>query len=241
MRRTDQKKGMPMKRKQPAADCANCPIPRKEKLCRNPKGKAPRGCPTAGERKMLEKAKKLYDDSDVREFARQASVQEGQCYAGRDQKPFVLRPTKTRIEEICEFAFKMGYRRLGLAFCIGLANEAKIVAGLLTTRGFDVVSVVCKVGAVEKETLGLAETEKIRIGQFESMCNPVGQAMILNEAGVEFNILLGLCVGHDSLFFKHADAPTTVLAVKDRVTGHNPLAAIYLLDSYYARLKKAGS
>jgi uncharacterized metal-binding protein len=53
----------------------------------------------------------------------------------------------------------------------------------------------------------------------------------------DFNILLGLCVGHDSLFFKFADAPTTVLAVKDRVTGHNPLAAIYLSGSYYQKLK----
>jgi uncharacterized metal-binding protein len=50
--------------------------------------------------------------------------------------------------------------------------------------------------------------------------------------------LLGLCVGHDSLFFKYADAPVTVLAVKDRVTGHNPLAAVYLMDSYYSRLKE---
>lgn len=220
------------------ADCANCPVSKSERLCRSPKGKAPRGCPTASERKILEKAQKRYDDPDVREFARQASVQEGQCYAGRDQKPFVLRPTKTRIEEICEFADKMGYRRLGLAFCVGLAGEAKIVASLLTARGFEVVSVVCKVGAVDKETLGLAKHEKVRQGQFESMCNPVAQAMLVNDAGVEFNILLGLCVGHDSLFFKHADAPTTVLAVKDRVTGHNPLASIYLLDSYYTRIKE---
>jgi uncharacterized metal-binding protein len=73
------------------------------------------------------------------------------------------------------------------------------------------------------------------------MCNPVAQAMLLNKAGVEFNILLGLCVGHDSLFFKHAEAPTTVLAVKDRVTGHHPLAPVYLLDGYYARLKKTES
>jgi uncharacterized metal-binding protein len=28
-------------------------------------------------------------------------------------------------------------------------------------------------------------------------------------------------------------APVTVLAVKDRVLGHNPLAAIYLADGYY--------
>jgi uncharacterized metal-binding protein len=45
-------------------------------------------------------------------------------------------------------------------------------------------------------------------------------------------------VGHDSLFFSFAEAPTTVLAVKDRVTGHNPLAAIYLSDTYYQKIKK---
>ncbi len=226
-----------MKTKSITADCANCPLPRNEMLCLNPKGKAPRGCPSAGGKKILSKAKKGYDDPAVHELARQAAIQEGLCYAGRGQTPFVLHPTKTRIEEICEFANKMGYRRLGLAFCVGLAREAKIVATLLTARGFDVVSVICKVGAVPKEEIGLAEDEKIRIGQFESMCNPVAQAMLMNDAGVEFNIALGLCVGHDSLFFKHADAPTTVLAVKDRVTGHNPLAPIYLMEGYYARLK----
>ena len=31
-----------------------------------------------------------------------------------------------------------------------------------------------------------------------------------------------------------------MLAVKDRVTGHNPLAAIYLASSYYSRLKQPG-
>lgn len=71
----------------------------------------------------------------------------------------------------------------------------------------------------------------------ETMCNPLLQAELLNRAETEFNVLLGLCVGHDSLFLKAAKAPCTVLAVKDRVTGHNPLAAVYTLDSYYRALK----
>ena len=45
-------------------------------------------------------------------------------------------------------------------------------------------------------------------------------------------------MGHDSLFFKYAEAPNTVLAVKYRVTGHNPLAAIYTLQSYYQKINK---
>ena len=71
------------------------------------------------------------------------------------------------------------------------------------------------------------------------MCNPIFQAKVLNQQKVDFNILLGLCVGHDSIFFKYVEAPTTVLAVKDRVTGHNPLAAIYLSDFYYQKIKQA--
>ena len=62
-----------------------------------------------------------------------------------------------------------------------------------------------------REKIGLMDGEKIRPGQYESLCNPVGQAMLLNKAGTELNIVVGLCVGHDSLFFKHSGAPVTVL------------------------------
>ena len=70
------------------------------------------------------------------------------------------------------------------------------------------------------------------------MCNPLLQAEVLNQEKTEFNVVLGLCVGHDSLFLKKSDALCTVLAAKDRVTGHNPLAALYTLHSYYQKLKK---
>lgn len=54
-----------------------------------------------------------------------------------------------------------------------------------------------------------------------------------NEANTDLNILLGLCVGHDSLFIKYSKAPITVFAVKERVLVHNPLGAIYQVGSYY--------
>ena len=132
----------------------------------------------------------------------------------------------------------MRYSRLGLAFCAGLTREAAIVAQILESHGFEVVSAICKAGSIPKEEIGIQEKDKIRIGEYEAMCNPILQAHILNDAGTDFNIVLGLCVGHDSLFFKYADAPTTVLAAKDRVSGHNPLAAIYTAESYYARLNR---
>ena len=68
----------------------------------------------------------------------------------------------------------------------------------------------------------------------DPMCNPIAQAQLLNKAGTQFNICLGLCVGHDSLFYKYCQAPVTTLVAKDRVTGHNPAAAIYCADSYFA-------
>ena len=68
------------------------------------------------------------------------------------------------------------------------------------------------------------------------MCNPIAQAFVLNDEQTEFNIVMGLCVGHDSLFLKYSNAPCTVLAAKDRLPGHNPLAAIYTIDSYYRSL-----
>jgi len=224
-------------RKEPHARCADCTIRVREKSCLNPKGKGIKGCPTLNKEALVEESRQEYNKKEVGEFARQASIQEGECYAGRDRKPFRLHPTKPRIQEICEFAHKMGYTRLGLAYCDGLAKEATLVVQILEAQGFEVVSVICKVGSIPKEEIGIRESEKIRIGRYESMCNPILQARILNDAKAQLNIALGLCVGHDSLFFRYADAPTTVLAVKDRVSGHNPLGPIYTSESYYAWLR----
>jgi uncharacterized metal-binding protein len=218
------------------SSCATCKIVRK--ICRTPEGKGPKNCPTLNEGAVIDQARDEYEKEEIREFARLASVQEGECYANRDQKPYVLHPVKPRMVEIMEFAQKMNYRKIGLAFCGGLTHEAGMVVDILEKNGFKVINVSCKVGGVAKEKIGIQEHEKINIGEHESMCNPIGQAMILNREETDFNVLLGLCVGHDSLFLKYIQAPTTVLAVKDRVTGHNPLAAVYTANSYYARLKK---
>ena len=217
--------------------CAGCSIETDSKRCMTLDGKPGVGCPCIMQTSVLEKANAAYKESEVHEFAYQASVQEAEAYANRHQKPYVMQPHKTRIVEICEFANRMGYKRLGLAFCMGLAQEANIVAELLKEKGFEVVSVVCKAGNTPKTTIGITEEHMIDHGPDEAMCNPIFQAELLNAAETDLNILIGLCVGHDSLFFKYATAPTTVLAVKDRVTGHNPLAAIYTMGSYYRKIR----
>ena len=68
------------------------------------------------------------------------------------------------------------------------------------------------------------------------MCNPILQAKLLNEAKTDLNLVVGLCVGHDSLFYKYSEALTTTVVTKDRVLGHNPAAALYTAESYYKRL-----
>ena len=136
----------------------------------------------------------------------------------------------TRLEELLEFANRMEFRKIGIAFCIGLFEEAKLVAEVFERCGFEVFSVACKVGAVDKSELGLG---KIRPQEKESVCNPVGQAKVLNEVGTEMNVIVGLCVGHDMLFQVYSRAPVTTLIVKDRVLAHNPAGAIY--STYYRR------
>ncbi len=217
-------------------DCSQCPMI--EKICRSRNGKGPKGCPTKSEKQALASASKEYKRSDIREFARVASVQEGSCYIFREAKPFVMIPTKSRIDELIEFAQRMNYKRLGMAFCSGLTSEASTLSKILKSHGFEMVAVACKVGGVPKETIKIKDNEKVRIGEFETMCNPITQAKVLNRAKTDFNIMLGLCIGHDSLFLKYVKGLTTVFAVKDRVTGHNPLAALYTSGSYYQRLIK---
>jgi uncharacterized metal-binding protein len=134
---------------------------------------------------------------------------------------------KTRLEELMIFAERMGYEHLGIAFCIGFAEEAKVLSDVLRRR-FRVCSVCCKVTGLDKKTYG---GSYIRDSDFEASCNPIAQAEILNREGTDLNILLGLCIGHDILFTQSSEAPVTTLVVKDRVLGHNPVAALY--SRYY--------
>ena len=162
----------------------------------------------------------LYQEEDLR-LLKTASDVEALYYC-----------TLNRLEEIMEFARRMGYRKLGLAFCVGFKEEAALLGEILSEE-FEVRSACCKVSSLMKADVDAA----LRPWVGEVSCNPVEQARILDEAGSQFNIVLGLCVGHDSLFYRHSKAPVTTFVVKDRVLGHNPAAALY---SQYLRksLKK---
>ena len=225
-------------KKPPSPQCSLCSV--KDRTCIVENGKGPLFCPTKEYIPTIKNALKEYEKPEIRKFAKMASIQEAECYANRHIKPYVSHPVKPRVQEICEFAKKMSYKKIGVAFCAGLYSEARVLSNILKAQGFNVVSVVCKVGCTPKEAIGIKDDEKIRIGEFETMCSPIVQAILLNEEKTDFNILVGLCVGHDSLFFKYSTAFTTVLVAKDRVLAHNPAGALYTAGSYYARLMKPG-
>jgi len=141
----------------------------------------------------------------------------------------------TRLEETMEFAKFCGFERLGIAFCSGLREEARILDEVLKANGFEVYSAICSCGSVPKEEIGISDAEKVRPGTRETVCNPIGQAHILAKMKTDLNVVVGLCVGHDSLFLMHSKSPATVLVAKDRVLAHNPVGAIYLAKGYYRK------
>ena len=128
--------------------------------------------------------------------------------------------TLSRIEEVIEFAHTMNYKKIGLAYCYGLEKEALMVMTLFERSGLKIDSVSCTVGAfLQDEVNRKSEIHNVS-------CNPIGQAQQMNQEGVDFVIVMGLCLGHDILFQKHIQADCTTLVVKDRTTGHSPLEAI---------------
>ncbi len=198
--------------------CAQCKI----HSCRSGDlEKMPKNCPCGEDQSEI---KELYKEEENRKLAYESARIESGGYG-----------KQTRLEETMDFARQCGYKKLGLAFCLGLKKEAETLTKVLRHNGFEVHSVVCKNGSIPKEFIGIDEEHKNRPGTYEPMCNPIGQAILLNQEKTEFNIVLGLCVGHDSLFIKYSEAPVTVFAVKDRVLAHNPLGAIYLAEGYYKK------
>jgi uncharacterized metal-binding protein len=134
-----------------------------------------------------------------------------------------------RLSELVYFALEMNYKRLGIAYCSELVEPAEIVARVLK-RFFHVCTVCCKIGGKQLSDAGLTGNSKIE-------CNPAGQADLLNMAKVDFNIMIGLCIGIDCIFTKLSDAPVTTLFVKDKSLANNPIGAVY--SDYY--LKEAAN
>ena len=189
----------------------------------------PKFCPMKNFEDLIQNVKQKYGTEEIKDFFISAALTEKEAYdekAAREQGKII--PVRPRIREIAEFAKKIGAKKIGMAFCSGLNDEASRAHAILESHDLEVVSVICSCGGIDKQEVGIPAEYKIRSPEkFESSCNPLLQAELLNQAETSFNVLVGLCVGHDMLFTKHSTAPVTTLIVKDRFTGHNPLISLY--------------
>lgn len=101
-------------------DCANCPT---------------HACYTKGVNctgVSLEAVKETYTEEELK-LMQAAAYVEGTFYSNI-----------CRLQETAEFAKAMGYKKLGMSFCIGLNAEARYIAKYFKQQGFEFYSVCCK-------------------------------------------------------------------------------------------------
>ncbi len=207
----------------PSFSCAECKV----KNCYHQQKKYPNQCPTRNmdEQEIIEVIDFYNNDEELLNIMQAAAEIEGKHYG-----------KLTRLEETLALAEGLGINKIGIAACLGLLAETAVFAGIARKRGLDVVCMVCKVGSIDKSRMGIQDEFKLSPGRYEATCNPLLQARLLNREKTGLNVVIGLCVGHDAIFYRHSAAPATTLVVKDRVLGHNPAAAIYTHHTYYQKI-----
>lgn len=127
-----------------------------------------------------------------------------------------------RIAEFIYYCLGMEYKHVGVAFCVEMFKEVEILTRLLR-RFFKVSPVCCKIGGRTQHDL-ITAAEGV-------LCNPIGQARVLNGLKTDINVTVGLCVGCDWIYARHSEAPTSTLFVKDKSLANNPVSALY--SKYY--------
>lgn len=121
--------------------------------------------------------------------------------------------SRSRLDELAVYAKEAGYKKLGIANCLSMQKYADKLKEILLAKGFEVCAVNCK-----ESGLNGCDIDSEMKGP---CCDPLFQAEYLNRCGTDFNINLGLCLGHGLLFQKYSQAPVTTLVVKDPATGHH--------------------
>jgi uncharacterized metal-binding protein len=100
-------------------------------------------------------------------------------------------------------------------------------------RFFEVVPVCCKVGGITLDDAVGEDRSAPGTGRRAVTCNPLAQAKVLERAGCDIAVLVGLCLGVDCVFTGATTLPVTTLFVKDRSLANNPIGALY--SDYYLK------
>lgn len=176
----------------------------------------PKNCPTLTSSEIVEDA--------IEEYRNDPASKQLCDTIWRSYLPYTRK--QGRVEALVGFCHDLGIRKIGIATCVAFLECAQILEEILEAQGFQTITVCCQAGAVDSRVLGYDPASLGRQRERFTLCNPIAQAEILNEGQTEINIMLGLCLGHDMIFTRYAQAPTTVMAIKDYVYDHKPSTAL---------------
>ncbi|MCX6170313.1 MAG: DUF1847 domain-containing protein [Ignavibacteriales bacterium] len=126
----------------------------------------------------------------------------------------------SRLQEIIEFIKSMNYAKIGLAYCYGMEQDAKVLKDIFWKEGLKLITVSCTVGGLSQNEINTSSSNH------NVSCNPIGQAQQLEAEEVEFVLLMGICLGHDILLHRNLKVDFTTFVVKDRVYNHQPHLAL---------------
>jgi len=187
-------------------------------------------CPSNAQKEVCQEALAKYSNQ-THVFAKNVALVENACYAIDPHTGTAVLPMVTlhpRAEEIIMLAKISGFKKLGLAFGMELQQEARLYTDILEKNGFEVVSVCSKAGGIPKEEIGITGDEKLHGPESEeTMCSGLIMAELLNSENTDMNILMGLGVGQDTLFYKYAKAFTVPFVIMDRVYGGATMEGVY--------------
>ena len=131
--------------------CATCPSC--VRACRDGEAaeRGPGFCPSKIDPDTQALARARYDDPEIGRLARESALVESEGYG-----------KLTRVQEVVDFARRMGWKKIGIATCIGLLDLSNVLTGILESHGLTVISVACKNGNIPKEEMGLTDAQKDR-------------------------------------------------------------------------------
>jgi uncharacterized metal-binding protein len=170
--------------------------------------------------KMVEETVALYQNDDEDKLWMQAS-EKVKADIGFDI---------TRIESIIGFARYIGAKKIGVVSCSTTLQEAAAFCRIMEAKGFSYTSVICKVGGREKDEIGIPG--KQTAGRFRAMCNPILQAKFLEKEKTDLNVMMGLCVGHDTPLFQIYQDPHHGIVHEGPGDRKQCVQPLYLLDSF---------
>ena len=171
--------------------------------------KTMKNCPTVNRKDEIKEINKKYLEEENKKIAKASADVVMDNYGN-----------KSRLKETIEFFKEMNYKKIGIAFCYKERKETFELIKVLSNCGFEVVSVMCKVGSVERDLIEADNYNK------PPMCNPIAQAKFLEQENPDITIVFGLCVGHDTLFLREYSGDVTIFGVKDRLYDDAPVEAI---------------